>query len=537
MRRGEVPNEGTFGRILTSLANRTVQVVGVIIFIFLAWHSLRYTQYINPLGSEDPINVPDSIKKNILFLVLAVGGIIGCALMENRLADKAKQMITRISIILVSIWIGVLGLWWVTAVDRVPVGDQAFVYGGASYFLEGRYFFLDVGGYCTIYPHQLGLIALTELLFHLVGPYNYFAFQLICAELAVGIVILGYVLLRQITDQMTVTVTYCLFMSFCMPLVFYTSWVYGEIPSIFFSLLTAICLLKYDKSGKKRWLVGMVAAVLLAVLVRKNSLIMLIAVCLVAGVYMLCKKDRKLFLALLAAVLLPWLTYEGVYKMYEIRSGLPHMDGVESISYVAMGMQECNGKYGWYNNYCKDVYYAQEMDNNLVKIVSKADIKLRLEEFKNNPTYAVNFFKEKILSQWNMPLYQSLYFNSQYTEGREPPEDSLVSKLNNTYFVPLLAICDRMQFILYVGLICYFLFAVRKDSNVLQHMLAVTIIGGFLFSIIWEAKARYIFPYYITMYPLATIGYWQAVNQVKAVFGRRQQKKSDDNIIPFERVA
>lgn len=534
---GEEANVGTFGRKLTSLANRVVQVSGVAIFSFLTWFSLTYTQYMNPLGSEDPINVQDSVKRNLLFIGLAIAVIVGLFLLEKKLSAVVRSWVARIMIVLVSVWTGGCGLWWITAVDRVPVGDQAYVYGGASYFIEGGYFFLDIGGYCSIYPHQLGLIALTEVLFHLVGTYNYFAFQFICVELAVGIVLLGYVMIRNITESMTVAVTYCLFMFACIPLVFYTSWVYGEIPSIFFAMLTACCIIKYSGSGQKRWLVGMVFAVLMAVLVRKNSLIMLIAVCLVCGVYMLARRDIKLFVALLAACLLPALAYSGVYKMYEIRSGFPHMDGVEPISYVAMGMQESNGKNGWYNNYCKDVYYAQEMDNNLVKIVSKQDIKMRLEDFKENPSYAMHFFKEKVLSQWNMPLYQSLYFNSQYTEGHEPAEDSFVAKLNTDYFVAVLGVCDRMQFILYFGLLCYYLFAVKKDSNIVHHMLAVTIIGGFFFSVVWEAKARYIFPYYVTMYPLAAIGYRQAISQMQVLFGRKKKQKSEDNIIPFERVA
>lgn len=537
MSQGVKSDAGTFGMKLTSLANWVVRVVGVAIFAFLSWYSLTYTQYMNPLGSEDPINVPDSVKRNVLFLGVALVVVVGLFFLEKKLPEITQLWVMRGMIALVSVWIGGLGLWWITAVDRVPVGDQAFIYGGASYFMEGGYSFLDIGGYCAVYPHQLGLIALTEVLFHLVGAYNYFAFQLICVELAVGIVLLGYVLIRNITESMAVAVTYCLFVFCCIPLVFYTSWVYGEIPSIFFSMLTACCLIKYGKTNQKSWLVGMVFAVVMAILVRKNSLIMLIAVCLVGGVYMLVKKDKRLLLALLSAVLLPSLAYSGVYKMYEIRSGLPHMDGVEPISYVAMGMQECNGKYGWYNNYCKDVYYAQEMDNNLVKMVSRGDIKMRLEEFKENPSYAIYFFREKVLSQWNMPLYQSLYFNSQYTEGLEPAEDAFVSRLNTDYFVSVLGICDRMQFILYVGLLCYFLFAVKRDSNILQHMLAVAIIGGFLFSIIWEAKARYIFPYYVTMFPLAAIGYHQAISQMQALFGRKQKQNREDNVIPFERVA
>ena len=37
-------------------------------------------------------------------------------------------------------------------------------------------------------------------------------------------------------------------------------------------------------------------------------------------------------------------------------------------------------------------------------------------------------------------------------------------------------------------------------------VLAYTIFGGFLFSMLWEAKARYILPYLIYGLPLAAIG-------------------------------
>lgn len=537
MRQGVEPNIEIWGARLTTLANWVIRVVGVAIFTFLSWYSMRYTQYVNPLGKEYPINVWDSAKRNIFFVGIAVIVVITLMFIESRMTEKIRMWVMRIAISMVGIWIGCWSVWWVMSVDRQPVGDQAFIYGGASYFMEGQFSFLGKGGYCGIYPHQLGLIALVELLFHVVGAYNYLAYQLICTVLAVGIVLLGYTLLRQITDSLTVVLSYCILMSQCVPLVFYTSWVYGEIPSVFFSLMTALCLIKYEKTGNKRWLLGMTIAILMAVLVRKNSLIMLIAVCLVGGVYMLHKKDKRFFVAILIAAILPGLVYEGIYKIYEVRSGIPHSEGVLPVSFIVMGMQENDGKYGWYNNYCKDAYYEADMNLNDMKEICKEDLSLRLAEFREDPSYMVHFFKEKVLSQWNMPLYQSLYFNSQYWEGKEPEADSFVSKLNGEYLVEVLGVCDRIQFILFVGMLLYYIFAVRKDSDILQHMLAVTIIGGFFFSIIWEAMARYIFPYYIMMFPLAAIGYWKAISQIQALFGRKQKQKSDDNIIPFERVA
>lgn len=535
MKRVEHVNDKTLGVRLTALANWVVRIVGAGIFFILTWYAFRYTQYMNPQGAENPVNVQDSMTKNIVFLILAMAVIAGLYVSEKYLNEKIQQWLIRISLILVSVWVGCFGLWWITVVDRLPVGDQAFVYGGASYFIEGEYSFLEATGYCGIYPHQLGLIFLTEILFCFVGTYNYFAFQFICVELAVGIVILGHVLVREMTEHMSVAVTYCLLMAFCLPLVFYTGWVYGEIPSIFFALLTTICLLRYEKTGKNVWLAGMVLAVLMALLVRKNSLIMLVALCLVAGVYVLKNKDKKLFVALLVSVILPIIAYQGIYKMYEVRSGIPHEDGLPTVTFVAMGLQENEGKCGWYNNYGKEIYYQQECDTELTTVVAKQDIQSRLKEWKENPSYAVTFFREKILSQWNEPLYQAMFFSTQYMEGKEPEQGSFVHKLGTEYFLKVLAVCDRMQFILYFGMLCYYIFAVKKNSNILRHMLAVTMIGGFFFSIMWEAKARYIFPYYVMMYPLAAVGYWQAIAQVKALLNRK--RKREDNIIPFERVA
>jgi len=72
-------------------------------------------------------------------------------------------------------------------------------------------------------------------------------------------------------------------------------------------------------------------------------------------------------------------------------------------------------------------------------------------------------------------------------------------------------------------LLFFFLLAVKKDSPILQHVLAVTIIGGFFFSIIYEAKARYIFPYYVMMFPYATYGYRLAVSQIMAMAGKHMK--------------
>ena len=51
------------------------------------------------------------------------------------------------------------------------------------------------------------------------------------------------------------------------------------------------------------------------------------------------------------------------------------------------------------------------------------------------------------------------------------------------------------------------LFIVHKRwSNIENYLLLIGVFGGFLFTLIWEAKTRYAFPYYILMIPYAAIG-------------------------------
>lgn len=501
-----------------------IRIVSSAIFLFLTWYAMRYTQYILPGDREIPSNVQDSMAKNILFAVLVVAVMLWLLVLERRVNSKVRLYIEQISAAVAMGWIGGLGFWWILSMDRRPYGDQAFIYGGASYFLEGQYSFLGKGGYCYTYPHQLVLIALMELLFLVVGTYNYFAFQVICTVMAVGIVYVGWQIVRELTDSMAVTVMYCLFMMGCLPLVFYTAWVYGDIPSIFFMLLAVRQLLRYMKNGKWISLAGMSFATVMSLLVRKNSLIFVIALSLTALVHFLRSRDWKLILALLCTIITAFLVYEGVYKMYEVRSGYPHSDGLPAVTWIDMGLCECEGTYGWYDDTHKGRYYELNFDREMTSAIAKQNIKEHLRTFLDSPSYAWHFFREKLLSQWNQPLCQSLYFNARQQEG-ELQGTLPAEKLSEEYFVQVLAWNDRLQFAIYLGMLCYCLFAIRKDRNILEYVLTVTVIGGFLFSMIWEAKARYVLPYYITIFFMSAIGYWQLVQTVMSLFDRGKKRE------------
>ncbi|MDE6926383.1 MAG: glycosyltransferase family 39 protein [Acetatifactor sp.] len=502
---------------LYGAGNYVVKIVGSFIFLLLTWYSLRYTYYMKPGGEIIPVNMEDSMLWNLLGLAAAFGVLILLEMLEKRTNGKVHIILRRASLYMAVLWVGVAGFWWIFSADRVPEGDQAFIYGAASYFIEGNYEHLSgPGAYCGIFPYQLGLIVLVELLFVVVGTYNYYAFEYLCAVLAMGIVYLGYRIVSELTDHTATVVAYNLLMMGCLPLIFYTSWVYGDVPGVFFTLLAGWMLLKYCKGEKRRYLVVIVCALVFSMLVRIHSLILLVALGIAAVLYALKRKDLKIVLAFLLTVVLTYGTYQGIYKIYEIRSGYEHYDGIPIVTCIAMGMQESNESYGWYNDYPKQVAWENEYDYDRTVAAAMENLRERLQFFRENPDYANLFFREKILSQWNDPLYQSLYYNTRYREELKPDAGSLAARLSGDLHFVVVFVSDRIQFIVFFGMLCYFFFLVKKDSNILQHVFAITIIGGFLFSVIYEAMGRYIFPYYVMMFPFAVYGSEQAVKKAGA---------------------
>ena len=202
-----------------SFAYGVIRVVGAGIFFYLSYYSLRYSQYMFPGTQEYPIDTKGNAARNILAAGILAIVVFGLLWLGKKLTEQNKIRIERIALVVSLLWIACCSFWWISSLDRIPEGDQAFVYGGASYFMGGQYSFLGRGGYCGMHPYQLGLIALVELLFLVVGPYNYFAYEIVCAVMAVGIVFFGYCLLKELSASFGTKILYCLLMMGCIPLI------------------------------------------------------------------------------------------------------------------------------------------------------------------------------------------------------------------------------------------------------------------------------------------------------------------------------
>ncbi len=152
-------------------------------------------------------------------------------------------------------------------------------------------------------------------------------------------------------------------------------------------------------------------------------------------------------------------------------------------------------------------YYNNDCDTDKTSDVLMEKVRTRFDQMVHEPGYIKAFYSYKIQSQWNEPLYQSAFYNLYHDEVHMEKLVSFVDRFMAYHFDDFLFVVDRLQFIIYAGVLLYFLLSLRKAPDLTWHILAVTIIGGFLFSILWEAKARYNLPYYMLMFPVSMRGY------------------------------
>lgn len=511
---------------LEILSMWVVKIVGAGIFLYLSYYAMRYTHYMVPRTLEKTDTMKDNFFLNMLYLVLFIAVLYVLHKCEKKMGTKTKNILSWMVVLLTIAWIGLTSLWWITSVDRNPESDQLFVWAAASYFAEGTYPFLQPdGGYFSVYPHQLPLVALMEGFFRIVGPFNYFAYQVLNIIFTSGTIMLGYLLVREKSKSLVAALCYAFFVSSCLPLIFYSSWVYGELACLFFTFLAAWTLCVYVRKKKMVWLIGTVFGLAMATANRKNAIILVVAFCILGIVYAICKKEKKMLIAVGLSIICPILIYGGVYKMYEVRSGYEHGKGMPATLFVEMGLHESLGRYGWYDESSMNLLKSVNYDVEQADAIARERIAQDMEGFLSDPQYAALFFREKILSQWNNPLFQSLFFTANYTEKNMPGEGTFVYKISNDYFFNILSYSDVLHLIVFVGTLFYFVLGINKENNILQYLFAVALIGGFLFSIMWEAKGRYMFPYYITMLPLAVIGYTALIARIEIVCHRIDKRK------------
>lgn len=545
--------------IIYRLGLNIVMLLTLLLSMLLFAGSFLTTCYADNMETQQVLLRPDNPLWNLL--ELAGFGLLfcGCLYLYKKIGEKFRRGL----LVLTLTFVFGLGILLILFGRTVPAADALSVYNAAAEWILGNTDIIHpTVSYLSYYPQQIGLMAFLELLLRiwnltgLSAPAWHFI-KLVYVCLLCGAVWFQYLSLQYLWPEKYKKISCCYLVLVCcnLPMIMYSSFVYGEIPS--FTALSVGCYLLLRLLGSSSRILftgfGSILFLTLSVLLRKNSLIPVIAVLLVLLFEALRPgRNGKMRLGLLIMAVCLAVTSVGilplVQKCYEKKAGNTLSSGVTAMSYLAMGMQEASRGCGWYNGFNIDTYDTAGMDTVLANEISRLAIDERLTYFREHPGYTADFYLHKHLSQWADGTYASRQATLATYGGRSAFfREVYEGSLSGGY----IEWCNAWQNVLYLGVLVFCIDSLKKrrKSKVVGHMAdqtaghtagctadhmadqlgadrhgadrlyiyvgLIAVLGGFLFHIFWEANSRYIFSYSLLLMPYCGAGVYTGICRIR----------------------
>lgn len=388
-----------------------------------------------------------------------------------------------------------------------PSADAAMVLDSAEAYAAGK---LDDIDYFKRYPNNIGLMFYFIPFCALGGEKGFLLIQLA----NVGWLVVIHLCLALLADKLlkspaATRLTMLLGVAF-YPLGLYVIFVYGTLAGLALALLALVALCRYFGGGRLGWGLAAGGLVGLAVIVRNNSVIFLAAMLIYCLLDAFAAKRWK-SLALAAALLALGLGLnQGALWLYAGLSGRPAPpQGLPALHWVVIGISETEGYApGWWGSqFTHDLLEAfneSGYDAAVIEPMLQTKLAERADTFKGHPPYLFYFLYKKAASMWNHPSFQAFWIGN----VRETNFDhsAFLTELYrgglNRFFTGWANLYQSLV------LVCAAFFAVLglKKREPLRLLLAVPFIGGFLFHLLWEAKAQYAVVYFVLLIPYAAAG-------------------------------
>ena len=494
--------------IIYRLGLNIVMLLTLLLSMLLFAGSFLTTCYADNMETQQVLLRPDNPLWNLL--ELAGFGLLFCGCLS--LYEKIGEKFRRGLLVFTLIFVFGLGILLILFGRTVPAADALSVYNAAAEWILGNTDIIHpTVSYLSYYPQQIGLMAFLELLLRIwnltglsVPAWHFIKLVYVC--LLCGAIWFQYLSLQYLWPENYKNISCCYLVLVCcnLPMIMYSSFVYGEIPS--FAALSVGCYLLLrllggvSPGGSSRDNVsrndapsvtaydyvprmlrqilftgfGSILFLTLSVMLRKNSLIPVIAVLLVLLFEALRPgRNGKMRLGLLIMAVCLAVTSVGilplVQKCYEKKAGNTLSSGVTAMSYLAMGMQEASRGCGWYNGFNIDTYDTAGMDTALANEISRLAIDERLTYFREHPGYTADFYLHKHLSQWADGTYASRQATLATYGGRSAFfKEVYEGSLSGGY----IEWCNAWQNVLYLGVLVFCIGSLknRRKSKVVGHM-------------------------------------------------------------------
>lgn len=490
---------------LESFSAKFITWCMIIVMAFLTVVSLCFRSYIDVTYQEVIHYRNDNVFLAVGFLAVTI--VVIYFLQKKSLLEIVPE---KPLLVLMLIYVaGVSGLW-AYATDSFPVADQKFILRCVDGLMNGDYFCMDPAspdGYLQYNRHQVGLTAFFEIFTRVFtgGKVNYHAIYGLNVVMITGIFFGLYLVTKQLTDRKDI-INLELLLSFGMfQLMMYSTFVYGLIPGLFFAVYGIYFMLKLFQT--KKWYHGCLMAFMLAlaIVMKSNYLIFLIAV----GIVLFVKATSEKYLVYLIYIVISAVCFIGMnttaQNVYEERTGIEFGDTIPNSAYLAMGMKDGPSAPGWFNGFNHVTYRLNGYDEEITDQISKEYIVERLQEFADNPMECLKFYYYKIVSQWNEVTYECFWISMNEDNNTREMTPIVENLYRGKLHTVAEAVMNLYQLLMFAGTLVY-AWMLKKHGDISKVIILLCILGGFLFHILWEGKSQYLISYFPLFLPCAAMG-------------------------------
>lgn len=481
----------------------------LLISVILCVQSLLYTTVMrNEEADPSAIYYHDD---NILINIAAIVLLLLCGVFFlRRLLTKINPTIFGTALLM---YVIIVGFVWNVLTKCTPAHDSYFIVTAAESIAKGDFSQLiydeNAYNYFYLYPFQLGYTLLCGLTYYIFGANTYFALQIINVLSVAAIYAAILVIVKLAFGRREVVNLTTLLLFGCLPPILFSTFHYGNLTGFAFSIWAVVFTCLWIKKRKVVFVPLTAVFIGIGTVLKTNSLIVLVAICLLLLLDLLKNRDVRSLAAIIMSAALGVSLNSLVITSYEMRADVNFGEGIPKILWLDMGLNESENpdRPGWYMaDRTVGAFYDSGMDPDIAAEKGFENIKNRIGEFADNPSYCGKFFWGKTMSQWNDPMYMSIWVCSTRTEA---PNDFIQSMYYGSAGIMTENYADIYQSIAFVFALSGIVFIIiRKEKRHSIYCVAIPIVilGGFLYHLLFEAMPQYNLIYFILFVPLAAYG-------------------------------
>ncbi len=450
------------------------------------------------------------VRSHALYAVLGIGAAVLVFWLLYRFCGSALERYETILVSAGLLFSALFWIWWLSQTQFWYWGDEEKIFQCAQQYLAGDYRGWKPGGYAYMWRHQNGMILFVAGLLKCFDTHTacwiFRLLNVLFYELT--IYFLWRTLRRVFPDRRVVTVQAALLLAF-FPYGFYCVMFYGNVIGLGFASLAIFLVVVWLDTGRAGYLCGSAAAMVLSIVFKQNDALVLVGLVLLMlmqpmGEGKLTLKKAGAAAAFVLAVILGIQLPDLIVRAH---TGM-NLSGTGNSMYahIAMGLQDSEDAPGWYNTYNEAIFAECGYDKAETARTAKRSLTETLRYYTDNPGIGWSFIHRKLASEWNNPTFEGFHMqNARLTaEELSPLVKSVINdggKLN----ILLTFFLDLYESVVLFGILMYL--AAAKHADVRELFFVMLLIGAFVFFAVWEAKGRYVAPFYLMAVPYAAAGY------------------------------